>query len=303
MDRPLQSLNFNWIRSFEAAARHLSFTEAARELHMTQAGVSHQIRNLENHLDERLFHRLPRSLQLTDAGEAFLNVVRESLDRLSDGMSEIFTTQQSGALTVRVNVAFAVHWLAPRLAEFRRVHPDLPLRLIASVHGVDTTWDGVDLEIRYGANTAAGFASEPIFDDTLSPVCAPSLLEGPDRLRVPSDLRRFTLIHIIGNRLGWADWFRAAGLRRFEPHQTLQTDTSALALALAEAGVGVALGHAALVADELARGRLVAPFETALPIKGVFHLVHPRERNLRPEAALLREWLLARSRRTRRAAA
>ncbi len=287
-------LNMNWMRSFEVAARLSSFTDAARELHMTQAGVSQHIRSLEQHLGEPLFHRLPRSVQLTDAGEAFLHVVREAFDQLEGGIGEIFGSRREGPVTLRVNVAFAAHWLAPRLGAFRAAHPDIELRLLAAVHGQDGAWEGVDLEVRYGAARAPELSVLPLGRDELFPVCAPGGRRGrsgPRPLRRPRDLAGCTLIHVIGNRYGWSDWFQAAGLAEPPAAVSLQADTSALALALAAAGTGVALGHRSLVAGLLAEGRLVAPFETRLPAEPVFHLVSPRGRPLRPEARLLRDWL------------
>jgi LysR family glycine cleavage system transcriptional activator len=279
------------MRSFEVAARLSSFTDAARELHMTQAGVSQHIRNLELHLGEPLFHRLPRSVQLTDAGEAFLHVVREAFDRMESGIGEIFGSREEGPVTLRVNVAFATLWLAPRLPVFQALHPGIGLRLIAAVHGSDTAWDGVDLEIRYGAARAPGLNVLPLGRDELFPVCAPELLERRPPLRRPRDLAACTLIHVIGNRYGWSDWFQAAGVAEAPTAASLQTDTSALALALAAAGAGVALGHRSLVTDYVGDGRLVAPFETRLPAEPVFHLVMPRGRPPRPDARVLRDWL------------
>src|ERR1700761_4336760 len=132
-----QISNLNWIRSFEASARALSFTEAARELNMTQAGVSQHVRLLEYNLNQILFHRLPRGLQLTDVGEAYLHVVRESFEQLTSGTAEIFGEGRRGVVTVRTNVAFATHWLASRVADFRIRFPEIRLRLLAAVHGSD----------------------------------------------------------------------------------------------------------------------------------------------------------------------
>lgn len=285
-------MNMNWVRSFEAAARHLSFTGAAQELHMTQAGVSQQIRSLEFHLGEALFHRLPRGLRLTDAGEAYLHVVRDAFGRLSAGTSEIFGQAGGGPVSVRSNVAFATLWLAKRLKAFHGTHPGIGLRLISAVHGNDTIWEGVDLEIRYGGEHVPGLMAVPLTADRLFPVCAPELLEGPRGLRRPEDLLHHRLLHVIGNPYGWDAWFKAAGLQATVPGEGLQTDTSAIALALAAAGLGVALGHSSLVGTYLAGGRLVMPFNVAVSTKNIFYLVMPENRPLRRDAAIFRDWLL-----------
>ena len=283
-----QISNLNWIRSFEASARHLSFTEAARELNMTQAGVSQHVRLLEFGLQQALFHRLPRGLQLTDTGEAYLHVVRESFERLTFGTREIFGEGVQGLVTVRTNVAFATHWLAERLPAFFATHPDTSLRLLAAVHGLDTVWDGVDFEIRYEGSHAAGLSVTPLMPDRLFPVCHPALL--PD-LKQPSDLFRQRLLHVMGNKHGWTEWFQAAKVGAAENPRFLQTDTSAIALELAANGVGVALGHSSLVGASLREGKLARPFEIAIETSGVFYLVMPTDRKMRASADVFHTWL------------
>lgn len=283
--------NLNWVRSFDASARHLSFTGAARELNMTQAGISQHVRLLEFSLQQPLFHRLPRGLQLTDAGEAYLHVVRDSFERLVFGTAEIFGEGGQGLVTIRINLAFATHWLAARLADFRRQHPDISLRLLAAVHGSDTVWDGVDFEIRYGGLHAAGLSAVPIMPDRLFPVCHSSLAA---TLKTPRDLLNAPLLHVIGNSHGWAEWLRLAGLKAADPPVFMQTDTSAIALELAANGVGVALGHSSLVSQMMEAGVLVQPFDLAIETSGVFYLVRPGDRALRPEAEKFITWLNAR---------
>src|SRR5690606_28120553 len=128
----LQTLNLNWIRSFEAAARKQSFTEAARELNLTQAGVSQHVRLLEQYLGEPLFVRLHRSLKLTDAGEAYLHVVKDALARLRISTTEIFGVSATSLVTVRCNVALATHWLSLHLAEFLDANPKIAVRILAA---------------------------------------------------------------------------------------------------------------------------------------------------------------------------
>jgi LysR family glycine cleavage system transcriptional activator len=282
--------NLNWIRSFEASARHLSFTEAARELNMTQAGVSQHVRLLEFGLEQALFHRLPRGLQLTDAGEAYLHVVRESFERLAFGTNEIFGEGVHGLVTVRTNVAFATHWLAEQLPAFFMLHPEVSLRLLAAVHGLDTVWDGVDFEIRYEGVHANGLSAAPLMPDRLFPVCHPALLP---QLRKPEDLLKQRLLHVMGNNHGWTEWFHAAKVRSGEIPNFMQTDTSAIALELAANGAGIALGHSSLVSRMLDQGRLAMPFDIGIETKAVFYLVMPSDRKLRPAAQIFCDWLRA----------
>lgn len=285
--------NLNWIRSFEASARLRSFTEAARELNMTQSGVSQHVRSLELYLRQPLFRRLARGVQLTDAGGAYLHVIRDSLEMLDGGTREIFDIDDREILTIRVNVAFATQWLASRIRRFQERAGNVSLRLLAAVHGQDTVWDGVDLEIRYGTSHVAGFDSTVLMRDRLSPVCSPTIAS---RLVAPSDLLREQLIHIIGNSHGWSEWFHAANVSPiFEQTQT-QTDTSAVALELAQNSAGIALGHQSLVAEKIANGTLVQPFELSIETDGVFFLVSPVGRDLRRAAKSFQEWILEEAR-------
>jgi LysR family glycine cleavage system transcriptional activator len=285
----LQTLNLNWIRSFEAAARKQSFTEAARELNLTQAGVSQHVRLLEHYLGEPLFVRMHRSLQLTDAGEAYLHVVTDALRRLRVSTTEIFGMSATSLVTVRSNVALATHWLSLRLAEFLDANPTISVRIVAAVHGEDTMWDGIDMELRYDADHAEGFTAHAFKADALFPVCTPALAK---RLRRPEDLLGVRLLHVIGNRRGWSEWFVAVGLPMPNMPLGVQVDTSAVALSLCEHGVGVALGHSALVEHLLARRTLVRPFDEELEASEIFHLVQPTNRPRTAAADTFADWIL-----------
>lgn len=277
------------MKSFEASARHLSFTEAARELNMTQAGISQHVRLLELHLRQPLFHRMAHGLQLTDAGEAYQHVIKQSFDLISSGTRDIFGEGHEAIVTVRANVAFAAHWLASRIGRFHESFPLISVRLLAAVHGVDTVWDGVDLEIRYGTCSQSGLTSVPLMPDRLFPVCDRATAE---RLHSPCDLLQERLIHVIGNSHGWSEWLEAAGVTPPRRGLSTQTDTSAVALALAASGAGVALGHASLLGDFGAGRRLVQPFDLGIETNGVFHLVSVSGRAIRREPALFAKWLV-----------
>ena len=283
--------NFNWIRTFEAAARLLSFTDAARELNMTQAGVSQHVRLLEQDVGEVLFHRLPRGVRLTDTGEAYLHVVRESLDRLRTGTTEIFSQYEHDTLvTVRCNVGFANYWLSQRLPKFFALHPDILLRILGSVHASDLAWEGIDMEIRYDPDHAVGLDATLLFSDALFPVCCQSIAR---RLKQVADLDGERLIHVIGNRRGWNEWFATAGHADPRPGRGMQTDTSAIALEMATQGAGVALGHRSLVDTLVASGQLVRPFDSELATDGVFHLITSSGRPLSVRARVFVDWLMA----------
>ncbi len=286
----------NWLRAFEAAARHLSFTAAARELHVTPSAVSQQVRLLEQHLREPLFHRLPRGLQLTAAGAAFLPVVSDAFERMATRVEEVFSRNHRGVLALRMNTVFAVCWLASRLHSFRASHPKVDIRINTSVWPGDTESEAFALEVRLGAGEWPGLRSELIMEETLTPVCAPSLLQSMPGLESPMDVLKHPLLHVIGNREGWPAWLDAAGVdfknRTRAAGSEILLDTSAVSLELAAEGAGIALGHRSLIGRYLDSGRLVAPFTLALGCREAFYLVSPESRVDTPDAAAFRAWIL-----------
>lgn len=285
-----RALNLNWIRSFEASARLLSFTKAAQELALTQAGVSQHIRMLEQELGERLFIRMPRAVRLTDAGEAYLHVVRESLDRLRLGTSDIFGPSSEGQVRLRADPGFVSYWLAPRLTGFLALYPDISLQIWTTIPGVETDWDDVDMEVGYNSDRTTGLDAIALMGDTLFPVCHPSLVPS---LRQPVDLLGQRLLHVVGDRRGWAEWLATADVTPTKKMASLQTESTAATLAFAEQAVGVALGHSSLVQPLLAQGRLVQPFAPELETVGIFYLITPSAQPLRRQARLFRDWLLS----------
>jgi LysR family transcriptional regulator, glycine cleavage system transcriptional activator len=277
-----------WLRAFEAAARHLSFTDAAQELNLTQAAVSKHVKALELHLQQLLFIRRTRSLQLTKLGEAYLPKVRDAFERLSVGTREVFGGRVTNVLTVRCAVSFAVTWLCPRLPAFFKAHPDVGIRLLSSVWNDALETDGCDLDIQYGTGQWTGVRSHRLTFETITPLCAPALA---DQLSQPDDLRHQRLLHVLGYQEGWGTWLRAAGVTSFNPGQGLQFDTSLTAFEMAAHGGGVALGRRSLAERERAAGRLVAPFALEVPIDEGFHVLEPAGQTLHPHAADFIAWI------------
>jgi LysR family transcriptional regulator, glycine cleavage system transcriptional activator len=283
----------NWLRAFEAAARHLSFTHAAHELHLTQAAISKQVKLLELQLRQQLFVRLPRSLVLTKSGEAYLPKVRDAFERLDAGTQEVFGRQRSAVLTVRCAVSFAVNWLAPRLPDFMAKHPAARIRLVSSVWSDNDDADRFDLDIQYGTGSWNNAVCHRLTRETLRPVCAPAFVQAKGGLRTPADLAKHRLLHVIGYQEGWATWLSAAGLPDIDPGGGLQCDTSLLAFELAANGGGVALGRASLVGKDLQSGRLVAPFAQAVPIEEAFYLIGPQQDTLPEDGRLFVAWIIS----------
>jgi LysR family glycine cleavage system transcriptional activator len=258
---------------------------------LSQAAVSKQIKLLELKLGEPLFFRYPRSLGLTKAGEAFLPKVQDAFERLAAGTSEVFGPRRSDVLTIRCAVGFAVNWLAPRLPDFMAKHPDIALRLISSVWNEEAGSEAVDLDIRYGNGKWAGLKSNRLTREALQPVCSPGFPEA-NGLRVPADLVSHTLIHVLGYKEGWALWLNRAGIKQAPVAPGLQCDTSLMAFELAAQGTGVALGRTSMVAGELKSGRLIAPFELAVPVEEGFYLVSRETAQNGREASEFRDWIL-----------
>lgn len=279
-----------WLRAFEASARHLSFTNAAAELNLTQAAISKQVKLLEHYLREPLFERLPRSLTLTKAGAAYLPKVNDAFERLSAGTVEVFGANRSGILSVRVMVGFATTWLARRLPRFIAAHPKTQVRIVSSIWAEEYGAETFDLDIRYGFGTWPGFRADRLARESLVPLCLPEIAA---RLHSPADLARERLLHVLGYQDGWDGWLTAAGAGRVDAARGLWFDTTLMAMAVASEGGGVALGRTSLIETELAQGRLVKPFAFELPIEEGFFLVAPEKGPRHKDAGVFRDWLLA----------
>jgi LysR family glycine cleavage system transcriptional activator len=265
----------NALRTFEAAARHLSFTKAASELFVTQAAVSHQIKALEDHLGIPLFRRLNRALMLTDEGQALLPFVRDAFDQLADGIRRLRQGQSAGVLTISVLPSIASTWLIPRLRQFQTRHPDIEVHMSASDRLVDFAREPVDAGIRYGLGQWPGLRALRLLSAEMMPVCSPQLLEGPNALRTPDDLAHHRLLHVLNSPDEWRMWLMAAGVQGVDPDRGVRFDHTALAIQAALNGMGVAMGPAALVGEDLAAGRLVEPFDVELPSDSAYYFVAP----------------------------
>ncbi len=254
------------LRAFEAAARHLSFAQAAAELNVTPAALSFQIKSLEDHLGHPLFHRLNRAVALTEAGMALSPGTTDGFDRLNRAWQAAKRSADHRGLTITAGPAFTAKWLAPRLFTFASMHPDIELRFSATLRLVDFDLDDVDVAIRFGlGGTDGDVFGTPIIAEWVTPMMAPSLA---NRVRDPSDLRNATLLHqddiaFLRPPLNWQAWFNLTGLGA-APETGPRFSQADHALDAAEAGAGVVLGRASLAERALREGRLVAPFDLGL---------------------------------------
>ena len=282
-----------WLRAFEAAARHLSFTHAARDLGLSQVAVSKQVKQLELKLREQLFVRHARSLELTKVGEAYLPKVRDAFERLSDGTQEVFGERHSDILTIRSVVGFSVNWLAPRLPDFHAKHPNIALRIVSSVWNEEVGNPNFDLDIRYGTGNWSGLRADRLTWDTISPVCAPSLIEQKKIERI-EDLANHNLIHVLGYEEGWAKWLRATNCEKsVDTGRGTQVDNSLLAFQMAANGNGIALARSSLSEGDIAKGSLTLPFDLQVPIEEAFYLVSRTVQRNERNAEKFRNWLLS----------
>jgi LysR family transcriptional regulator, glycine cleavage system transcriptional activator len=294
MPRKLPPLNA--LRAFEAAARHLSFTKAAEELHVTQAAISHQVKALEQHLGLALFRRLNRRLVLTESGQLYLPVLRDAFDAIAVGTGRLGQDGDGGALHVSVLPSFAAKWLLPRMSRFRDRHPDIDVMVSANNKLIDFADDTFEMAIRYGQGHYPGLRTDRLLDDSVFPVCSPKLLDGACPLRAPADLKHHTLLHDEVSRLDespdWRSWLQAAGVDGVDWRRGPGFSDSSMVIEAAAAGQGVALGHRWLAAADLESGRVVVPFGPVIPSKFAYYLVSPEALAERRRVRLFREWLL-----------
>ena len=295
------------LRGFEAAARNLSFTQAATELFLTQSAISRQIRALEDDLGVPLFERRHRALALTDAGEALQRSVSSALAQLRETVRQITEHPHSvQMITVTTTVTFASLWLIPRLPSFRRLHPDIDVRISANDATVDLRRDRIDIAIRYCAPRSAPTAAVRLFGEEVVPVCSPVLLSA-DRnrpLRAPEDLRHHVLLGIddapINHPwLDWNAWLAAMSIRALVPAGELTFSHYDQMIHAAIDGQGVALGRMPLLAELIRQGKLVSPFERPrrpkdwrAPSRSFYAIVEDGSSE-RPEVQRFVAWLTA----------
>lgn len=299
MTRSLPPLNA--LRAFEAAARHLSFTKAAAELNVTPAAVGHQVKALEELLGVRLFRRLTRALRLTDAGQAALPVLSEGFDKLVQGVDQMRARSDGGLLTISVSPSFGAKWLVPRLDRFRSRHPEIEIRIDGTDRRVDLMRGEADVALRYGPGGYDGLQVDRLFGQASTPVCSPALLKGEHPLRELTDLHHHTLLHVdwMDAEASWGMWLLAAGLGDIDPDRGPRFSMESLALQAAIDAQGVALIGALLVADDIAAGRLVQPFDLRTPRSFSYYLLSRKEDAAQPKVAAFRAWLLEEAQKTR----
>ncbi len=307
----------NALRAFEVAARQLSFAMAAKELHVTPAAISHQIKGLEEFLGHRLFRRLKRGLELTRAGRVLLPKLSEGFSRLGDAVEELRGIDEEGTLSVSVATSFATRWLAPRLHRFVGAHPELDVRINASTRLIDPSGDefgagdaladspveDADIVVRFGTGDYPGFRVDKLLAVAVTPMCSPRLAKsGGHPIRTAAALKHHVLIHdnvrYDDGRGLWDAWFEAAGMPGVDTSHGLRFSHAMLALEAAADGMGVALSMPVLAGSDLASGRLVAPLALPLPLKFGYYIVSGADTAERADVVAFRDWLFAEAKKT-----
>jgi LysR family transcriptional regulator, glycine cleavage system transcriptional activator len=257
------------LRTFEAAARLGTFGLAADELSVTASAVSHQIKLLEEYTGIRLFHRINRTVVLTDVGRRYANEIAFAFEHMVAATQNVAKSDKSDILSIHSSPSFATQWLMPRLSRFSTIQPDIDVRLHAAHSGVDMVPE-FDIDIRYGTKlSSASTVSVFLPEEVIVPMCAPALIDGPKPIHRPEDLRHHTLIHSEATLVGWGDWVRSKPDLKLNLKRGLRFDRSFMSIGAAVDGLGVCFESLLLVQREIEMKQLVMPFGMdSLKIRG-----------------------------------
>lgn len=281
------------LRAFEAAARHMSFAKAAAELHVTPAALSFQIKSLEEHLGTPVFTRLNRAVELTEAGRTLAPGCSEAFNLLSEAWARTRRLQDAQALTVTAGPAFTAKWLAPRIFEFAKAHPEIELRFWATLRALDIRRESIDVAIRYGYGSDDGVYSEPLHVEWVCPAMTPALAaqyDTPEKLARDAPLIFDESIDFLRPRVGWEEWFNAMKVP-YTPRQGAHFSQADHAIDAALSGMGVVLGRRALVVKDVSEGRLVMPFPVALNTNARFRFLCAQGDETRPHIKAFRDYI------------
>ncbi len=286
----------NSLVTFEAAARHLSFTHAGRELLVSREAVSRQIRILEDHLGVKLFARLYRALELTEAGRELQTVVGKSLANIAHTSAALQHAGRPSKITITATIAIASFWLTPRLPVFRARHPDAEIHVIVSDAPLDVAAESFDVALRYGDGNWPGHQATRLFDVHSFPICSPGYLENAAPIKAPADLLEHTLLNLDGTPHSledWNWWLGESGIHMPASCQVLGFDSYANVIQAALDGQGIALGFSRIVDDLISRGDLVRPIQSTFSKGSAAYLVVPTGVSLATVAQNFFDWVLA----------
>ena len=288
-----------FFQGFEAAARTLSFTKAAEELFITQSAVSRQIKALEDHLGLKLFERRPRSLTLTENGQALYRIATDVLDRLQAATDRLKAETRARQLSITTTTGFASLWLIPRLKRFTSLHPDIDVRISATTDALNLERSLIDLAIRYCKPDSVPEGAAKLFGEEMIPMCSRALVRDKAHpLKRPQDLAHHTLLHFdyAGAEImymDWGTWLTALGIGELRPAGALHFSQYEQMIQAAISGQGVALGRQPLLNDLIESGALVAPFKQTLVGSRAYFIIESRFSAGKPHVREFAQWLLA----------
>ena len=285
-----QTPSLNFLNTFESVARHLSFTLAAKELFITQAAVSHQIKVLEDYLGAKLFLRENRKVYLTSEGQKLLPAVVSGLQGISDSLESIRNYEKEDTLVVGVGSSFSANWLVHHLGKFYQSYPDINLHLKISNDDPEFEIDGTDLAVVWGQGKWTNYMFEQLMEVEFTPVCSPHLLKESFPLTTPEDLIHYPLLDVEGYDV-WKEWLEKAGIpEKKYRRRTIIRDSNVLIHSALNAH-GIALSAVGIVQEYLDSGMLLRPFELSITAGGFIYLVYPEKSLRKPLVNLFKEWL------------
>ena len=288
MKRP----RLNILRTFEAAGRRLSFSQAAEDLNISQAAVSQQMRQLEAYLNSALFVRHHRRLSLTGTGQAYLDAVHEALDRLDSVTDRLFPEQRSQTITLRCTSAVATLWIAPQLKQLRKRHPGINLRIKTLDNSPENDrLSDSELEIFIAGDNNKELRAEKLLTSTITPVCSAKLFATRGQPQKPDDLLKFELIHVLGYDDDWHRWFRKHARQAIDVPGGLAVDGSLIAIEAAQRGDGIMLGRRPFIDRYLKSGELIEVFTNSYHLYADYYLRQPPKTMARRENQIVANWL------------
>ena len=291
MRRDIPSLSA--LQAFEAAARHLSFTRAAKELNLTQSAISRHIRSLEARLGLRLFRRARQRIALSEAGAAYLPEVRACLDRIEASTKQILTYRRgAGVLNLATLPTFGTKWLAPRLESFFKIHPGILLNFIVQTEPFDFSGSDIDAAIHFGSLVWPNVVAERLIGEALIPVCSPKLRSQLGPAARPGDLVRFPLLQLTPLPDAWDRWLAGAGVNRPTRQQGPRFEHFSMAIQAAISHLGILLVPDFLVADDIREGRLVIAHPVSIKTNMAYYFIYPQTKSGLPSIRAFRDWIL-----------
>jgi len=290
--------SLNALRAFEAAARHLSFSQGAQEMNVTPGAISQQIKTLESFLDISLFKRMNRSIALTEAGAMLLPELSRAFNLMQQAVANIQAYDEQIPLTITAPPSFIAKWLIPRLSEFSQLHPEIDVRIDSSTRLVDFEREDIDVGIRFS------LADDPELDSThllsleVIPVCSPSFLDKHPGLKTLHDLKKQTLLHydmgLEGNTWpDWDMWFKTMGIEGVDTSHGIYFNQPDMLIQAAIEGQGIALVATIFAANDIQNGRLIQPFALSMPIHFSYYMVSSKLKAHNKKVQAFKAWILA----------